>query len=96
MTMTSFFLIATFCASISSQGVQATDKRFFTFNQEWSKLPDRLVLALLPMSDMLENTGFRKNTEYFRHHNQWSDNVKPSISVIWDYLTRSMLLGIMK
>ena len=38
--------------------MQATDKRFFTLTQEWSKLPDRLVLALLPMSDMPENTVF--------------------------------------
>ena len=50
--------MVTFCASISSQGIQATDERFFTINQEWSKLPDRLVLALPPMSDMPENTGF--------------------------------------
>ena len=94
--MTSFFLMVTFFASISSQSVSGIDKRFFPFDQKRPKFVNRVVVMFPAFYDMPKITGFRKNTEYFRHHNQRSENVKPAISVIWDYLTRSMLLGIMK
>ena len=96
MVLTSFFLNPKICESISSQTVRGIDKRFFPLNQKRPKFVNRVVLMFPALSDMPKITGFRKNTEYFRHHNQWSENVKPAISVIWDYLTRSMLLGIMK
>ena len=49
---------------LSPPSIQATDKRFFTLNQESSKLPNRLVLALPPMSDMPEKKIFTRNVGF--------------------------------